>query len=137
MRTAKKVIWAIIALLPILSIVVYMAGNIGNTGGVDVIPLGSVTITETVENARILSVTPDSWGDYILTPLYGENATGGLYGAMAGLCIFMNDYAGIPVSVPVCVAVFMLCYIVVIELLSLFLDFILFVPRKCLGLFKG
>lgn len=136
MRTAKKIIWAIIAILPVLSIVVYTTGNIGNTEGVGMIPMGSVSITETAEGDRILSVEADTWGDCILTPLYGENAVTGLYGAVAGLCLFMSDYAGIPVSVPVCTAVFMLCYLAVIELLSLFLDFIMFVPRKCLGLFK-
>lgn len=136
MRTAKKFVWAVIALLPVLSIMVYMAGNIGNAEGIGMIPMGEVSITETAENARILAITPDSWGDYILTPLYGEKPVTGLYGAVAGLCLFMSDYAGIPVSVPVCTAVFMLCYLAVIELLALFLDLIMFVPRKCLGLFQ-
>lgn len=136
MKTAKKVVWLVVALLPFLSVLAYMAGNIGNTAGVGVIPLGEVSVTETAEGARILSVTPDSWGEYILTPLYGENAVAGFFGAVAGLAEFVAVNAGIPLSVPFLTSMFALCYLAVIELLSMVVDFLLFVPRKCMELFR-
>lgn len=136
MKIAKKFVWLAIALLPLLSVVAYMVGNIGNTAGVSVIPMGEITVTETPEGARELAVTPDSWGDYIITPLYGENAVGGLYGAVAGLAEYLAVNAGIPLSVPVLASLFMICYLAIIELLSMVVDFLLFVPRKCVELFR-
>lgn len=136
MKTAKKVIWLVIALLPFLSVLAYMAGNIGNTTGVGVIPLGEVSVTETAEGARILSVTPESWGDYILTPLYGSNPVAGFFGAVAGLAEFVAINAGVPLSVPFLASLFALCYLAVIELLSMVVDFLLFVPRKCMEIFR-
>lgn len=136
MKIAKKFVWLAIALLPLLSVVAYMVGNIGNTAGVAVIPMGEVTVTETNTGARELTVTPDSWGDYIITPLYGENAVEGLYGAVAGLAEYMAINAGVPLSVPFMASLFMLCYLAVVELLSMIVDFLLFVPRKCVELFR-
>lgn len=136
MKVAKKTVWLVIALMPFLSVLTYMAGNIGKTAGADVIPLGDVTINETAEGARIVSVTPDSWGDYILTPLYGENAVAGFYGAVAGLASYISVNAGVPLSVPLLASVFLLCYLAIIELLSMVVDFLLFVPRKCMTLFE-
>lgn len=136
MKIAKKVVWFAISLLPLLSVVAYMAGNLGNTTGVSMIPMGDISITENAYGERELLVEPETWADYILTPLYGENAVGGLYGAVAGLSVNLERYAGIPLSVPTMASFFMLCYIAVIELLAMVVDFILFVPRKCLELFR-
>lgn len=136
MKIAKKYVWAFVALLPVLTVCAYVVGNVGNTSGLLAIPLGEVTITETAEGARILSVTPDSWGDYILTPLYGSGPVGGFFGAVAGLVAYLDTYAGIPASVPVLSAILMLCYLAVVELCEMVVDFLLFVPRKCMELFR-
>lgn len=136
MKIAKKFVWLAIAILPLISVVAYMAGNIGNSAGVDMIPMGTVSVTGNAVEGRKLAVEADTWGDYILTPLYGENAVGGLFGAVAGLAEYLAVNAGIPLSVPFLASLFMLCYLAVIELLSMVVDFLLFVPRKCLELFR-
>lgn len=136
MKIAKKCVWVFVALLPVLAVCAYVVGNVGNTSGLLAIPLGEVTITETAEGDRVLSVTPDSWGDYILTPLYGSGPVGGFFGAVAGLVAHLDTHAGIPASVPVLAAILMLCYLAVVELCEMVVDFLLFVPRKCMELFR-
>lgn len=136
LKIAKKCVWVFIALLPMLVVFSYVVGNVGNTQGLVAIPLGEVSITETAEGARILSVTPDSWGDYILTPLFGSAPVGGFFGAVAGLVSYLDVNAGIPASVPVLSAILMLCYLAVVELCEMVVDFLLFVPRKCMELFR-
>lgn len=134
MKIAKKCIWLAIALLPLLSVVAYMAGNIGNTAGVEVIPMGTVKVQEVQEGAWVVT-DPDTWGEYIITPLYGDGLVGGLYGAVARLAKGLTTVAGIPLSVPFMASMFMLCHIAMVELFSMLIDFILFVPRKCMELF--
>lgn len=136
MKIARKFVWAFVALLPMLAVCAYVVGNVGNTAGLEAIPLGEVTITETAEGGRILSVTPDSWGDYILTPLFGSGPVGGFFGAVVGLVAYLDTHAGITASVPLLSAVLLLCYLAVVEVCEMVVDFILFVPRKCMELFR-
>lgn len=135
MKFAKKCVWAVIALLPVAVFLSYVVGNFGSEGGVSFVPLGDITISTTAEGLREVVVTPDSWGDYILTPLYGSEPVGGFFGAVAGLVDFLDTHAGIHASVPLLSALLLFAYLAVVELLVMVIDFVMFVPRKCSELF--
>lgn len=135
MRIAKKYCMACIALLPLLVLFAYVIGNIGSDGAFTLIEMGEVQITQS-QGGYLVSCTPDSWGDLLISPLYGSEARSGLFGSVAGLCHYLDVNAGIPANVPTVLAIFMLCYLAAIELLDIVTDLLLFVPRKCMEIFR-
>ena len=135
MKIAKKCLWVVIALLPILVYLFAMVAHLGNDIAGETIGMGNVTITEAADGFYV-ACTPNSWGDLLIGPLYGENAVGGLFGALAGFSLFLSENAGIPVSVPSFFAVLCLAYFAFVEMVGMLLDFVLFVPRKCAELFR-
>lgn len=135
MRIAKKCTWVVIALLPVLVYLFAMVSHLGNDIAGETIGMGTITITEAADGFSV-ACTPNSWGDLLISPLYGENAVGGLYGALAGFVHFLSVNAGIPASVPSFFAVLCLAYLAFVELVGMLLDFVLFVPRKCAELFR-
>ena len=135
MKVFKKSIFFILAVLPILALVIFAVGNIGNTQGIEYMPLGTLTITDTA-NGVIFTCTPDSWGERLIMPLTGENASNGLLGALGRLCLFLEENAGIPVSVPVFMTILYAMYMFVVEMFDLIMGLLLFVPRKCAEVFR-
>lgn len=135
MKIAKKCIWAIVGLLPVAVYLYAVVAHIGSDSAVQIVEMGQVTITEAAGGFSV-ACTPDSWGDLLITPLYGQNAVDGLFGALAGFVNFLSINAGIPASVPSFFAILCLAYIAFVELVGMLLDFILFVPRKCAELFR-
>lgn len=135
MKNFKKITFAVLALAPLLAVLAFVIGNVGNQGGVEYVPLGTVSI-EMVENGAIFSCTPDSWADRVLTPLIGENAVSGFYGAIGRLLVSVESQAGFPVSFPVVLAIFYAAYLFVLELLNALSDLLLFVPRKVSEVFR-
>lgn len=135
MRIAKKCMWVVIALLPVLVYLFSMVAHLGNDIAGETIGMGTITITEAADGFSV-ACTPNSWGELLIAPLYGQNAVGGLYGALAGFVHFLSVNAGIPASVPSFFAVLCLAYLTFVELVGMLLDFVLFVPRKCAELFR-
>lgn len=135
MRIAKKYCMACIALLPLIVFFQICICNIGSDVAFTPIEMGEVEITES-QGGYVVSCSPDSWGDLLITPLYGTEARTGFFGSVAGLCLFLDTNAGIPVNVPTVLAIFMICYLAVIEILDIVTDLLLFVPRKCLEIFR-
>lgn len=135
MKVAKKVTWAIIALLPVAVMVAGVIGNLGNTSGMDLVPLGELSISVSPDGLYSVSVTPDSWGDYILTPFY-QKPVGGLYGALAGFALYLDANAGVPASVPLLCSLVILFHLAIVELAEVLVDLFLFIPRKCSEIFR-
>lgn len=135
MKQLKHVVFIVVALLPLLSVIAYILGNIGNQTGIPLKPMGTIEMYQEEDGEWVVTASEDSWGKIMIEPIYGRRATGGLYGACAGLVAWLDDYAGVNESVPVLMAVLMLCHVAIVELFSLLIDFLLFVPRKCLELF--
>lgn len=135
MKGFKKIAFLILALLPMLAVIVFAVGNIGNTEGLEFLPLGAVSV-ETVENGVIFACTPNSWAERLIVPLIGSEPVVGFYGAIGRLLLTVESNAGFPISLPVVFAVFYMAYIFILELLSALCDLLLFVPRKVSEVFR-
>lgn len=135
MKGFKKVAFVVLALLPVMAVIVFAVGNVGNTEGVEFLPLGTVTV-ESVENGVIIACTPDSWAERLIVPLVGSEPVGGFYGAVGRLLLTIERNAGFPISLPVIFAVFYMAYIFILELLGALCDLLLFVPRKVSEVFR-
>lgn len=135
MKSAKKIVWCVIALLPLLVCLSYFAVHIGNDVAGEIIEMGKLTIYPG-DGLWYIETTPGTWADILIKPLTGNHVDKGLIHSLCSLCKFLETNAGIPVSVPSFFAVLYLVYIVFLELINIVLDFILFVPRKCAELFR-
>lgn len=135
MKVFKKISFAVIALVPILAVMVFALTNIGNTNGVNFVPLGDLAISDGADGVRF-ACTADSWGDRIIMPIVGENPVNGLLGALGRFCIWLESSAGIPTSVPLFMACLYAVFAFFVEVLGYVIDLLLFVPRKCLEVFK-
>lgn len=136
MKQLKHVVFIVIALIPLLPVIAYILGNIGNQEGLALKQMGTIEMYKEENGEWVVTASADSWGEVIIQPLYGRRGVGGLYGACAGLTAWLGDYAGVKESVPMFVSILMICHVAIVELFSLLIDFLLFVPRKCLELFR-
>lgn len=135
MKLAKKCVGVVIALLPIIVILFYMVSHFGNNVASDIIELGKIDL-KSADGGYYIYTDPGTWGEILITPITGEFVYKGLMKAICGFCLFLDVNAGIPVSVPSFFAVLYLIYFAFVELISVLLDFVLFVPRKCAELFR-
>lgn len=135
MRTAKKIVFIVIALLPFVTIIASVASTIGNDTQAAYVPMGTITFTETAEGVE-WATEPETWCDRLMTPLLGENPLTGFYGALARLALYMQTNAGITVSFPLFGSIIYLAYLAWVAMAEMLVDFVTFVPRKCAEIFK-
>ena len=124
MRTFKKIMFVILALLPLLSVIVSCL----QIQSVDeYVPLGTVSI---IDNAYVIE--PNTWAERLLVPLGIVNtAEEGLWRTTTEFMANLNTLAGIPVSLPMVLCFWYLMYMFFIFMANLIFDLITFVPRKC------
>lgn len=126
MRIFRKILFVVLAIAPIMPVILYGAGNIGNTEGLPPIEWGAVTV---VDGSFVAE--PNTLSDIIITPLIGSSVSSGYMGAVAKLCQVLNNSAGLPISAPVVLSVALMGYAFIVELLDLLLTLLFFIPRKC------
>lgn len=136
MKITKKIIMAMIAILPFIAILAFVLSNIGADTGTQYMPMGAVDIVDTADGLTIVTEA-DTWADRILTPIFGNAPLQGVFDAFARMMLFLQDNIGLPISLPVIGSFVMLTYLAWIELCNMLLSLILFVPRKCTELFRG
>lgn len=123
MRTFKKIMFVILALLPLLSII---ACCLQIQVVEEYVPLGTVSI---VDNAYV--VEPNTWSERLLVPLGIVNtAEEGLWRTTTEFMAKLNTYAGIPASLPMVLCFWYLMYMFVIFIADMVFSLITFVPRK-------
>lgn len=123
MRTFKKIMFVILALLPLLSII---ACCLQIQVVEEYVPLGTVSI---VDNAYV--VEPNTWSERLLVPLGIVNtAEEGLWRTTTEFMANLNTLAGIPTSLPMVLCFWYLMYMFVIFIADMVFSLITFVPRK-------
>lgn len=138
MKKARTIIWIIIAILPIIFAISKVIGNIGNTTGIENIPMGTAAIVPTSDGkAYYVETQENTWGRYLLQPFFGNGKITGFYGAILGMVHNISTNAGIPISVPLMMSIILLVHLSLIELFDSVISLIMFVPRKCKELFGG
>lgn len=136
MKTAKKLIWVFIAILPILPILFMLVSHLGNNVADVNLPMGEISISKG-DGSYYLYYNDNTWSSLMFSAFSKSGfIRPGLFAAITGLCYNLNLYAGIPLSAPFIFGMWYLCYIAIIEILSFAVDFILFVPRKCSEIFR-
>lgn len=129
MRQFRKIQYIILAIVPLVALLAFVLSNVGNTQGVEYLPTGGFDIVD-----NVIVCEPNTWCDRICSPLIGET---GIWTAFAKLLATLNTTVGLPYSFPVLIG---LCYAlwgVYITLMQLLVDFITFVPRKCMDFLGG
>lgn len=139
MRNAKKIVWVILALLPILPVIFTIIAHNGNQTADTTMPMGTITIQSSSSNSAYLEIKPNTWAHMIFSsfdPYPNSINAKGLLCTTARFMLFLKDNCGIPVSAPLFIGFWYLSYLAILELCSILIDLIMFVPRKCLELFQ-
>lgn len=132
MKTFKKIMFMILALLPILLVVYGIGVGLFADASAGLIPMGVVDITD-----GVLVVEPNTWADYLLTPLQLENTgSEGIAPVMLQSLEFLKINAGLPINLPVVMVVFYYIYMLGILFFDLIYDLLTWVIRKIKELFE-
>lgn len=138
MKNAKKIIWIILALLPILPVLFMFISHIGNDTAGTNLPSGTISLLPTTNGSIYITIQNNSWASLLLSPYTGGKTdyqiNTGFFANVARFMHFLNTNLGIPINAPMFVGFWYLCYLAIMELLSILVDFIMFIPRKCLQL---
>lgn len=137
MKNAKKIIWIILALLPILPVVFTLIAHNGNQSAEASMPMGTISIQATGNNTAYIEIKSGTWAYMIMSafdPYPASINAKGLLATIARFMLFLNNNCGIPISAPLFLGFWYLTYLAILEICSLILDIIMFVPRKCLQL---
>lgn len=134
MKSYRKVLFVVLALLPLFPLLLYAVVNFAY-GDLRYVELGSVAFTET-QDGLILVCEADTWADRLLMPLFGSEPLTGVFEALGRLCNWLALNAGVPVSVPLVFAVYYFVTEFILWVLEWIFDLISFVPRKCLEVFR-
>lgn len=134
MRITKKIIMAVVALLPVVALLAYVVSNVGAEALTEYVPMGTVQIID--ENGLKIVTEANSWASRLLDPVFGETALKGVFEAFGRMLLYMQDNIGLPISLPVVGSVVLMLYLAWIELISALVDLITYVPRKCAELFR-
>lgn len=134
MRTSKKIIMTIVALLPVIALVAYVCTNIGTDAINEYVPMGTVQLID--ENGLKIVTEANTWASRLLDPIFNQNALTGVFEALGRMLLFLQDNIGLPISLPVIGSAVLLLYLAWIELISALVDLLTFVPRKCADIFR-
>lgn len=134
MKTFKKIIMVIVALLPVVALLAYVVSNVGTDALTEYVPMGTVEIVD--DNGLIIVTEADTWSSRLLDPIFNENTLTGIFEAFARMLLYFQDNIGLPISLPVVGSVVLLLYLAWIELISALIDIVTFVPRKCSEIFR-
>lgn len=133
MRTCKKIIFIILALIPVVAVLGVLLSSISNESFS--MAVGSVEFIHEADGLR-LSCTPSTWASLVLDPVFGQNAATGFFESFFGFYETLNETVGLPINLYTVAAGLMLLYYFFIFFMSWIVDFLTFVPRKCLELFQ-
>lgn len=136
MRIAKKIIFVVLALLPILPILVYCVGNVGADTGIEYISMGTLSFVDTSQGLTIVT-TPDSLAAWMIDPIFNQTALTGVFEAVARMLLYFEANIGLPVCLPTFGAFLYVLYLAFIGLVDMLISLITFVPRKCGEFFGG
>ncbi len=133
MRTCKKIIFIVIALLPVICVAGQLLGAITNENFS--MNVGSVEFTS-ASDGFILTTTPDSWASLILDPVFSQNAATGFFESFFGFYQTLNTSIGLPINLYTVASGLLILYYFWVFFISWIVDFLTFVPRKCLEFFQ-
>lgn len=137
MKIAKKIIWVILALLPMLPVLFTLIAHNGNQTAEASMPMGTISISTTGNNTAYIEIKSGTWAYMIMSAFdpypASINATG-LLATIANFMKFLNTNCGIPISAPLFLGFWYMTYLAILEICSLLLDLIMFIPRKCMQL---
>lgn len=126
MKTTRKVIYFILALLPMLVLITYCIGSIGDAS---VEPQEMPTIVLNADG----SITVPTDANALYEPLWGlwtASADGdGLFNVIGRALYILNTQAGFPASTPVILMVCYVAYLVCVEFVMILFDVVTLVPR--------
>lgn len=126
MKTFKKIMFIVLALLPILLVVYGIGVGLFADTSAGLIPMGVVDVTD-----GVLVVEPNSWADYLLTPLQLENTgSEGIAPVMLQTLEFLKINAGLPINLPIVMVIFYYVYMLGILFFDLIYDLLTWVIRK-------
>ena len=130
MRSFKKVVFIILALLPLLSLFVNCL-QMHSVESVEYIPLGTVDI---IDGSYVIE--ENSWADRILTPLGITSSDKGFWHATTSFVSILDNDVGIPCSFPIVLVAWYAMYEFIIMFIFLITDFLTLIPRLCKDFFK-
>lgn len=136
MRIAKKIIFIVLALLPIASLVVFCLCNVGAETSASYVPLGTLEFTDGAQGLTIVT-TPNSITSWVIDPIFNEKPLTGVFKAVAGLLMYLETNIGLPVCLPTFATFVYILYLSFIGLVDMIVSLITFVPRKCGEIFGG
>lgn len=126
MKSFKKIMFIVLALLPILLVIYGVGVGLFADTSAGFVPLGVVDITD-----GVLTVEPNTWADYLLTPLQLENTgSEGVAPVMLQSLEFLKDNMGLPINLPILMVVFYYIYMLGILFFDLVYDLLTWVIRK-------
>lgn len=132
MKTFKKIMFIVLALLPILLIVYGIGVGLFADTSAGLIPMGVVDVMD-----GVLVVEPNSWADYLLTPLQLENTgSEGIAPVMLQTLEFLKINAGLPINLPIVMVIFYYVYMLGILFFDLIYDLFTWVIRKTKEVFE-
>lgn len=124
MTQSKKIVMTILALLPLLSLLAFVIGNIGTDAGFSYIPMGSISVAD-----GLFVYEPDTWTSRLLSPL-DLNSDGALMQTMRDLLINFNNSIGLPLCLPTVLAFWYLLYLFVLYLFDMLVSLLAWIPKK-------
>lgn len=136
MRIAKKIIFIVLALLPVASLVVFCLCNVGVETGVSYVPLGTLEFVEASQGLTI-ATTPNTITSWVIDPIFNEKPLTGVFEVVADLLMYLEANIGLPVCLPTFAAFVYILYLAFIGLVDMIVSLITFVPRKCGEIFGG
>lgn len=136
MRIAKKIVFIVLAFLPIASLVVFCLCNVGAENGVTNVPLGTLEFVEASQGLTVVT-TPNSITSWVIDPIFNEKPLMGVFEAVAGLLMYLEANIGLPVCLPTFATFVYILYLAFIGLVDMIVSLITFVPRKCGEIFGG
>lgn len=130
MRDTRNIIFTIVALLPIAALLIFAVGNLGNNNGLQMPAVGSVSVVNSDDGVTV-SYPDSGLCEVVAGAVFPAGEYTGVAASLLAVVPLLDGY-GIPASSPaVLVSFIYLVYITILEFMSLIIDFITWIPRKC------